>query len=110
MGENALIGFSCHNIEQAIEAARLPLDYLAIGPVFLTSTKANPDPLVGLAMLRSVKKVIGPIPLVAIGGIDDMTAGDCIQAGADAVALISFLLHPGSEIALRTSRLLAKLG
>jgi thiamine-phosphate pyrophosphorylase len=110
MGENAIIGFSCHNIEQAAEAVRLPIDYLAIGPVFRTATKINPDAVVGLSTLRTVKKLIEPIPLVAIGGIDDTTAEDCIRAGANAVAVIRFLLNPGSDIAFHARQLLAKLG
>jgi thiamine-phosphate diphosphorylase len=69
LGERAVIGFSTHNVEQAREAARLPVDYLAIGPIFQTASKENPDPTVGLEGLRRVRQVVGHIPLVAIGGV-----------------------------------------
>src|SRR5260370_40280189 len=55
LGENAIIGFSTHNLEQAKAALALPIDYLAIGPVFRTAGKENPDPAVGLDALRLVR-------------------------------------------------------
>jgi thiamine-phosphate pyrophosphorylase len=86
------IGFSTHNPEQAGAAASLPVEYLAIGPVFATSSKANPDPVVGLGGVREARKATRR-PLVAIGGI---TRGNCrsvIEAGADCVAIISDLVE-----------------
>ena len=86
------IGFSTHKPEQARAAASLPVDYLAIGPVFSTSSKVNPDPVVGLAGVRETRKAARR-PLVAIGGI---TRGNCrsvIDAGADSVAIISDLVE-----------------
>ncbi|HSD46926.1 MAG TPA: thiamine phosphate synthase [Pyrinomonadaceae bacterium] len=91
LGDEAVIGFSTHNLDQAIEAAGWPIDYLAIGPVFATSTKENPDPAVGLEGLRTVREATGAIPLVGIGGITPANAREVIEAGADSVALISGL-------------------
>jgi len=91
LGDDAVIGFSTHNLNQAIEAASWPIDYLAIGPVFTTSTKENPDPVVGLEGVRIVREAIGELPLVAIGGITPANAREVIIAGADSVAMISGL-------------------
>jgi len=95
LGPKAVIGYSTHNVEQAIEASKLPIDYLAIGPIFTTSTKSDTAPVLGLEGLRTVRQTIGDLPLVAIGGITQANAPDVIQAGADSVAVISALLaHP----------------
>ncbi|MBA3711941.1 MAG: thiamine phosphate synthase [Pyrinomonadaceae bacterium] len=103
LGDDAIIGCSTHNIEQALQAARYPVDYIAIGPVFPTASKVNPDPVVGLDGLRRVRDGIGQIPLVAIGGITRENAPDVLDAGADAVAVISALLDGDSrEITRRT--------
>ena len=91
LGDDAVIGFSTHSVSQAIEASRLPIDYLAIGPIFTTSTKENPDPVVGLDGLRAVKAAIGDLPLVAIGGIKPVNTAEVLAAGADSVAMISGL-------------------
>jgi thiamine-phosphate pyrophosphorylase len=91
LGEDAVIGYSTHSVAQALEAARMPIDYLAIGPVFTTSTKENPDPVVGLEGLRAVKAAIGSLPLVAIGGIKPANTAEVLAAGADSVAMISGL-------------------
>ena len=106
LGEHAIIGFSTHNVEQARQAARLPVDYLAIGPIFSTSSKENPDPVVGLAGLHAVRNVIGDIPLVAIGGIHHQNIAEVLKAGADAVAVISYLLAHPSQIESRTRQIL----
>ena len=91
LGDEAIIGYSTHTVDQAIEAARLPIDYLAIGPIFATATKENPSPVVRLDGLRAVRKVIGNLPLVAIGGITPATVHEVIAAGADSIAMISAL-------------------
>ena len=91
LGDDAVIGYSTHSVAQALEASRLPIDYLAIGPIFATSTKENPDPVVGLDGLRAVKAAIGSLPLVAIGGITPANSRAVIEAGADSVAMISGL-------------------
>lgn len=91
LGSDAIIGYSTHNLAQALEASRLPIDYLAIGPIFETSTKPNASPVVGLEGVSSVRQAIGSMPLVAIGGITPANAAEVIAAGADSVALISAL-------------------
>ena len=98
LGSEAVIGYSSHTVEQALAAATLPIDYLAIGPVFATSTKQDPSPVVGLNGVRAVREAIGGLPLVAIGGITHANARDVIEAGADSVAMISGLLATPSEI------------
>ncbi len=65
LGEKAIIGFSTHSVSQAVEAVQLPVDYIAIGPVFATDTKENPDQVVGLESVQAVRQVIGDFPLVA---------------------------------------------
>lgn len=96
LGNDAIIGYSTHNVAQAIAAGALPVGYIAIGPIFQTGTKANPDPVVGLDGLRAVRKAIGDRHLVAIGGITPQNAKTVIDAGADSVALISALLSGGA--------------
>ena len=110
LGERAVIGFSTHNVEQAREAVRLPVDYLAVGPIFETSSKENPDPVVGLEGLRRVREIVGQIPLVAIGGVRPENLSEVLLTGADAVAVISLLLNGDpSEIEGRTRAILASL-
>jgi thiamine-phosphate pyrophosphorylase len=107
LGEPAIIGFSTHNADQARQAIKLPVNYLAIGPIFRTRTKANPSPEVGLDGLRAVRQIVGSLALVAIGGITEFNAQEVIEAGADAVALVSALLTDPHQIAERT-RLLSR--
>jgi thiamine-phosphate pyrophosphorylase len=87
-----LIGFSTHNLAQLREADTLPIDYIAIGPVFATGSKANPDPVIGLEGVRQARRVTKK-PLVAIGGITRQNCSQVKAAGADAVAVISDLLE-----------------
>jgi thiamine-phosphate pyrophosphorylase len=68
MGENAIVGVSTHSVEEGIAAARLPVDYVAIGPVFSTSSKTDAEPVVGLDAVRRLAAAID-LPVVAIGGI-----------------------------------------
>jgi len=94
-----LIGFSTHNLSQLREADSLPIDYIAIGPVFATGSKANPDPVVGLEGVRQARQVTRK-PLVAIGGITRQNCSQVKAAGADAVAVISDLLEsPAKAVA-----------
>jgi thiamine-phosphate pyrophosphorylase len=109
LGERAIIGFSTHTVEQATKAARLPVDYIAIGPIFETNSKENPDAVVGLEGLRRVRLAVGKIPLVAIGGIKRESILKTLAAGADAVAVISLLLDGQAEIEDRTREILAGL-
>jgi thiamine-phosphate pyrophosphorylase len=110
LGEAAIIGFSTHNTEQAVRAARLPLDYIAIGPIFATSSKEKPDPVVGLDGLRRVRERTGDLPLVAIGGITLENAREVLAAGADSVAVIGALLSRPEQITSRTRAFLDHLG
>ena len=111
LGDKAIIGFSTHSVAQAIEAARLLVDYVAIGPVFATSLKENPGPAVGLEGVARVREAVGQARLVAIGGINEENARAVLDAGADSVAVISALLVPcdPSEITLRVRRFLDRL-
>jgi thiamine-phosphate pyrophosphorylase len=98
-GKKLLIGFSTHNLAQLREADSLPIDYIAIGPVFATGSKANPDPVVGLEGVRQARQVTRK-PLVAIGGITRQNCSQVKAAGADAVAVISDLLEsPAKAVA-----------
>ena len=98
-GKARVIGFSTHNLAQVIEADSLPIDYIAIGPVFATGSKANPDPVVGLDGVREARRVTKK-PLVAIGGITRQNCSQVKAAGADAVAVISDLLEsPAKAVA-----------
>jgi thiamine-phosphate pyrophosphorylase len=107
LGKNAIIGYSTHNIAQAKDALSLPIDYLAIGPVYSTSSKENPDPVVGIDGLRSVRLAVGGLPLVAIGGITRARASEVLAAGADSIACISELLSPPENIEVNTREFLA---
>ena len=87
-----IVGSSTHSITQVEEADRSSADYVALGPIFPTQSKERPDPTVGLEGVRVARKVTGK-PLVAIGGITVENACSVIEAGADAVAVISDLLR-----------------
>jgi len=91
IGAERWLGVSTHNPEQLQEADRTSADYLAIGPVFSTSSKEKPDPVVGLEGVRRARALTRK-PLVAIGGITRANAASVIAVGADSVAVISDLL------------------
>jgi thiamine-phosphate pyrophosphorylase len=98
-----IVGVSTHNPQQVKEADTSPADYIAIGPVFPTTGKKNPDALVGLEGVRKARAATNK-PLVAIGGITRHNAKAVIEAGADSVAVISDLLSSprrGAEEFLR---------
>jgi thiamine-phosphate pyrophosphorylase len=98
VGSGRWVGVSTHNAEQVAEAGKTSADYIAIGPVFATASKQNPDPVVGLAGLRAAR-VLTSKPLVAIGGIMRQNCRAVIEAGADAVAVISDLVRePGKSV------------
>jgi thiamine-phosphate pyrophosphorylase len=105
IGPARWLGVSTHNPEQLAEADKTSVDYLAIGPVFATRSKANPDPVVGLEGIRRARELTGK-PLVAIGGITRANAQSVIEAGADAVAVISDLLLDPSKSAEEFLRIL----
>jgi thiamine-phosphate pyrophosphorylase len=97
IGPNRTLGISTHNLDQVKEADRTSADYIAIGPVFATSSKSNPDPVIGLEGVRRAREQTRK-PLVVIGGIVRGNCRSVIDAGADAVAVISDLLpEPGKS-------------
>lgn len=84
------VGVSTHNLDQLREADRTSADYIAVGPIFPTGTKDNPDPVVGVDFVRAARRLTRK-PLVAIGGITAERAEDVYRAGADSLAVISDL-------------------
>jgi len=98
LGPEKILGLSTHNEPQLQSANAEPVDYIAIGPVCATSTKENPDPVVGLEGVRLARKLT-PKPLVAIGGITLENAAQIRAAGADSVAVISAIFSPKGNFA-----------
>jgi len=91
VGPDTMIGHSTHNRNQLCAAGGEPVDYIALGPIFRTVSKVNPDPVVGVAELHLCRPLLEK-PLVAIGGITQRNVADVLRAGADSVAVISGLL------------------
>jgi thiamine-phosphate pyrophosphorylase len=91
LGADGWIGVSTHNEAQFRAATQTSADYIAVGPIFRTTTKLNPDPVVGTELIRSVRALTKK-PIVAIGGITLERAAEVIEAGADSVAVISDIL------------------
>lgn len=105
IGPDHWLGVSTHNPEQVLEADQTSADYIAIGPVFTTASKANPDPVVGLEGVRRARELTHK-PLVAIGGITRANARSVIDAGADSVAVISDLVRDPRKSAEEFLRIL----
>lgn len=92
-----LVGLSCHDVDQIVSAESDPdVDWVAIGPVFATSSKVDPDPVVGLDVVQQARAATAK-PVVAIGGIDADRVSEVLNAGADAAVVLSALLASGSE-------------
>ena len=108
--DDTLIGFSTHTQQQMETAVRLPIDYVAFGPVFTTSTKQDHDPLVGLEQLRAVRNIAADLPLVAIGGITAANVQAVLEAGADSVAVIASVVGERSKIEHNMRRMLELAG
>jgi thiamine-phosphate pyrophosphorylase len=102
VGPDTMVGFSTHNEVQLRAACDEPVDYLALGPLFGTVTKENPDPTVGLDDFRRLRP-LSKRPLVAIGGITRANALQAIDAGADSVAVIGDLFPDDGNISARTA-------
>jgi len=100
VGMETLIGFSTHNEAQLRAAQQEPVNYLALGPVFGTSSKENPDPVVGVKEFQRLRPLTTR-PLVAIGGITRANAAEVLAAGADSVAVIGDLFPEDGSIAAR---------
>lgn len=92
IGEEKWVGVSTHNAEQFQRAAATSADYIAVGPIFATGTKANPDPVVGMELIKQAR-AMSRKPIVAIGGITLQRASEVIEAGADSVAVASDIFH-----------------
>ncbi|HUX08477.1 MAG TPA: thiamine phosphate synthase [Acidobacteriota bacterium] len=107
LGPKAIIGISCHSLDDVEAAAGEPVDYIAVGPVFPTETKVLRFPVVGTELVRKARRLTG-LPLVAIGGIRRENAVEVIAAGADGLAVISELMVAG-EIERRTRELVAAI-
>ena len=108
LGERAIVGISTHNLAQAELAATMPVDYVALGPIFNTTTKENPDPIAGLEMLRAARIIVGALPVVAIGGITLANSKEAWEAGADAVSSIAALVSDPLKIPENMRQMLAK--
>lgn len=106
LGDAAIIGYSTHSVEQAAAAAKMPIDYIAIGPIYPTDTKEDTEPVIGIEGIAAVRAAIGSIPLVAIGGISNSRISGVLAAGADSVAMISALYGDNSDIPSRLSSLI----
>ncbi|MBZ5632461.1 MAG: thiamine phosphate synthase [Acidobacteriia bacterium] len=100
IGPDTMVGFSTHNEAQLRAASSEPVDYLALGPIFGTATKENPDPTVGVDELRRLRP-LSPYPLVAIGGITRANARQVLEAGADSAAVIGDLFPEDATIRAR---------
>lgn len=108
VGAERYVGVSTHNLGQVHRAVKSPADYIAVGPIFATSSKDNPDPIVGAEFLRQVRPLTGK-PIVAIGGITLERAAEVIEAGADSVAVVSDILRAANP-AERARRYIELLG
>jgi thiamine-phosphate pyrophosphorylase len=91
VGAGLWVGVSTHNLEQLREANGTSADYVAVGPIFATASKDNPDPVVGVEFIRTARRLTRK-PLVAIGGITVQSAADVFAAGADSIAVVRDLL------------------
>ena len=96
LGPAAIVGFSTHTVAQIDAALREPITYLAVGPVFGTTTKDTGYSAVGLGLVSTAARQAGAIPVVAIGGITLETASSVLEAGATSVAVIGDLLIDGN--------------
>lgn len=107
LGADAIIGVSTHTIQQVGEAlGDGNADYIAFGPIFPTSTKADHEPLVGLETLSEVRQLVDDLPLVAIGGINRINLASVLHAGADSAAMISEFYRSRTEISSQFRSLL----
>ena len=104
VGPKKIVGHSTHNLAQAMEAEQSSADYIAIGPVFATTSKVNPDPIVPLEELREIRSRVTK-PLVAIGGITSQNATQLFDIGLDSVAVIRDLVT-ASDIRAKISQFL----
>jgi thiamine-phosphate pyrophosphorylase len=100
LSPGSIVGISTHNLVQALEADELPVDYIAVGPIFSTSSKQNPEPVIGLEGLAAIARAVHK-PVVAIGGMRMENVREVLNAGAHSIAVIRDLLDC-RDIAKRT--------
>lgn len=105
LGNNKIIGYSTHNLREALEAVRLPVDYISFGPIFPTKTKEGAQTPKGLKRLSEVRKAV-EIPIVAIGGITEANMAHVLKEGVESVAMISEILTT-LDISKKLNRLIA---
>ena len=98
LGSNAIIGYSTHSIEQAEAALKEPVDYIAIGPVFATTTKDDSDAVLGIEGLRTICSFLDEFVTVAIGGINHSNISEILRAGVDSAAVVSAVLKDPTRI------------
>lgn len=110
LGDETLIGLSTHTADQVRQALDLPVSYIAVGPVYGTTTKDTGYEAVGLALVEEARRAIGArgLPLVAIGGITLERAPEVLAAGADSVCVISDLVKGDPRD--RVARFMERLG
>lgn len=97
LGNDAIIGISTHNLEQVKLAAEMSVDYVAIGPVFPTSTKQSSNTPVGPDAISKACELLGDVPLVAIGGITEANGRQLLDAGSTALAIITDCWKPQND-------------
>ena len=105
LGNNKIIGYSTHNLREALEAVRLPVDYISFGPIFPTKTKEDAQTPKGLRWLSEVRKAV-EIPIVAIGGITETNMVHVLKEGVEGVAMISEILTV-KDISQKINRVIA---
>lgn len=96
-GRGRWVGVSTHNQEQVRAAAETSVEYIAVGPIFPTQTKAKADPVVGLELIRQAREITNK-PIVAIGGITLRRYAEVLAAGADCAAVASDILHSDNPV------------
>lgn len=104
MGNDKIIGFSTHNIREAVEAERLPVDYISFGPIFPTKTKEDAQTPKGIKGLADVRKAVD-IPIVAIGGITEKNMAYVWKEGINSVAMISEILT-STDVSKKVNKLI----
>lgn len=92
LGPDKIIGFSTHSLEQALAAIEMPVDYIGVGPIFSTTTKAAPDPVVGTELLSAIRNAAAGVKIVAIGGIRADSLLSVLNAGADSAAMVGAII------------------
>ncbi|CAM4380051.1 MAG: Thiamine-phosphate synthase [Legionellaceae bacterium] len=88
LGTDKIIGLTVETPEQAQEANHLPINYIGVGPIYVTSSKKDAPPILGISVLETICKITSH-PVIAIGGINEINASATINAGAQGIAVIS---------------------